>query len=764
MEIRVSRRMRPSMSHHRGRCWGIIITLLLFLVCKLGFTQPKQFDDETNNKYNSDKAYEWDSWDYYQILGLASTLKNQERSVSRQRRVKERSKIKAKDIKKAYRKQAQLWHPDKITSKKSLGSGTNSSSNNNSTNVSLEESNARFARIAQAYETLSNENQRLEYDLFLLNQEDEQSEELKRRQKQQEYDDHHHTYNSQESHPTESSFQRENPYTSSIFHTDPWELFENFFFGSSSHYNIFDDLDSFTSESTLHQQQQQHDSTSSSPNGASHDDTFDDSLQPSRVSESTQVRYDAQLGGYVHRVLHREEYDHYPPSESHHSTPSSKSKSTTYFRVIGQEFMEEFHPFYGYSLGYTPISDPYLVEEGYIPPMQEDLLEQEILRNQDPLYSNTQQQRRKRLTHTSSILTSRQYISTKNAQYLRSENQFYYAGLTSDCELVVMYDKAYETNNTWIEDILVWTSESYIPYSYLQAQGGSCFLALYDGQLAVVVGENPDEPISVLWSSPKPSPYRHERYNAYDDNDVDYYVSLDNDGSLVVYRRRRRSDHVQDEDETIFYDEPEEKDDYMYETKYRARASSTGDEHVFYSLLESIQSNWKQWWLRAIQTTKRASRIPPKTHAARAWKSLQRWAIKTLTGESISSSHRSFMNRPPNEKKYLVDECVFASSPVGCITSGRLFIQASKNLQRNISKNFGNVDKVWEKLIASLTDANDDLLDTMMRLLDKVGTQVGKTGIKIASKGMSNFHRAAKAAQEAFQKTGWKETSDWTED
>jgi DUF1009 family protein len=80
----------------------------------------------------------------------------------------------------------------------------------------------------------------------------------------------------------------------------------------------------------------------------------------------------------------------------------------------------------------------------------------------------------------------------------------------------------------------------------------------------------------------------------------------------------------------------------------------------------------------------------------------------------------------------------------------------------------GNLDTAWEKFIVSITDRSedddDDLLDTMMRLLDKVGNKVGKAGIKIAREGISGFHRVAKATQEAFQKSGWKEESEWTED
>jgi len=75
--------------------------------------------------------YDWESWTHYEILEIDA---------------------KSTEIKKAYRKQAQLWHPDKLR--------------HNET-VDVEESNARFARIAEAYDTLSDPIKRQEYDLQL---------------------------------------------------------------------------------------------------------------------------------------------------------------------------------------------------------------------------------------------------------------------------------------------------------------------------------------------------------------------------------------------------------------------------------------------------------------------------------------------------------------------------------------------------------------------------------------------------------------------
>jgi len=84
-----------------------------------------------SNSSSEPSEYTWENWNYYQILGLSpapvsddSYHNHQSHSVgkqplpSRRQRARDLEKIKAEDIKKAYRKQAQLWHPDKIASRK----------------------------------------------------------------------------------------------------------------------------------------------------------------------------------------------------------------------------------------------------------------------------------------------------------------------------------------------------------------------------------------------------------------------------------------------------------------------------------------------------------------------------------------------------------------------------------------------------------------------------------------------------------------------
>lgn len=139
---------------------------------------------------SSSNQYDWEDQNYYEILNLSSPPS----TASRNKRQRGRSSISSSDVKRAYRKQAQLYHPDKQKSAKNQ-------------TITVEERNARFARIAEAYEILNDEQKRREYDAFLLDCED-------------------HLAGQQEDTSSSSRW-------SSIFDdltTDPRRVFEEFFF------------------------------------------------------------------------------------------------------------------------------------------------------------------------------------------------------------------------------------------------------------------------------------------------------------------------------------------------------------------------------------------------------------------------------------------------------------------------------------------------------------------------------------------------------
>jgi curved DNA-binding protein CbpA len=105
---------------------------------------------------SSSVAYEWENYDYYQILGFDQTSRHKSRS----ERLKMRRSIDSKDIRRAYRKQAQLYHPDKLGNMKS-------------SKATEQENNLRFLRISDAYQALTSTEKRDSYDQWLLNCEDD---------------------------------------------------------------------------------------------------------------------------------------------------------------------------------------------------------------------------------------------------------------------------------------------------------------------------------------------------------------------------------------------------------------------------------------------------------------------------------------------------------------------------------------------------------------------------------------------------------------
>lgn len=110
---------------------------------------------------------------YYELLGLespdthrrpkANTLHN------RKKRSAYRARITNDQIKKAYRKQAQLYHPDKLAARRLKQEKRNVTDSHVTTvdiandplaNMTIEEATSLFARIAEAYQVLSDPAQR----------------------------------------------------------------------------------------------------------------------------------------------------------------------------------------------------------------------------------------------------------------------------------------------------------------------------------------------------------------------------------------------------------------------------------------------------------------------------------------------------------------------------------------------------------------------------------------------------------------------------
>jgi len=139
-----------------------------------------------------DSHYAWEDYSYYEILGL------------------EDSNVKPFEIKKAYRKQARMYHPDKQSEGEKLTS---------------EEATARFSLIAEAYEVLSDDKGKSQYDVELAEKKIQGVEKDRWRRQHEEYEE----WQQKQEQQAKAYTKREQPGRFSF--RDPLEMFENFFAG-----------------------------------------------------------------------------------------------------------------------------------------------------------------------------------------------------------------------------------------------------------------------------------------------------------------------------------------------------------------------------------------------------------------------------------------------------------------------------------------------------------------------------------------------------
>ena len=245
----------------------------------LFFVQGAPSSDSTTPTSTSEVPhYEWDDWNYYQMLGFGESSS----SSSQQ----DYHKVTAQDIKAAYRQQAKKWHPDKVL---------------HNTTVTVEERNARFTKIAEAYQVLMDPQQRQEYDEYLKDYE--------KTHKSVVVDDDSHSY-----------------FWKNVNWKDPRTVFEEFF--------SFFDSDEGDDES-------------------SHFTDFREELQekPFHMDQQETVYWDPYYGEVLRLIQHDIYADRTNPDQM-------------YFRVMEQHFVEYWDPARR-NFVLHPISQSHLIDEGY---------------------------------------------------------------------------------------------------------------------------------------------------------------------------------------------------------------------------------------------------------------------------------------------------------------------------------------------------------------------------------------------------------------
>jgi hypothetical protein len=123
-------------------------------------------------------------------------------------------------------------------------------------------------------------------------------------------------------------------------------------------------------------------------------------------------------------------------------------------------------------------------------------------------------------------------ILTPRSKLLASPNKRYYAGLSPDCELLVMADNGHRQ-----DDDLIWSSQTLSQTIFSKK---TCFATLR-GPHIVVGMERPGMPHQILWFSEAATEDEDEEestyyYNTPQQQHSTYLAQLDNDGSLVVYK------------------------------------------------------------------------------------------------------------------------------------------------------------------------------------------------------------------------------------
>jgi curved DNA-binding protein CbpA len=500
-----------SQAQRKSRLTPLKSMLVIWCLSQIeGFIQHSSVVAQTSPDcpHTTDTLYEWEKLDYYELLGLKPSLDvNSQRKRQRKPTV-DASKIDSKDIRKAYRKQAQLWHPDKINQ--------NQTSNETRITISKEESNARFAKISEAYEILMDSEKREEYDSFL---------ELCMR-------------NSMDPASVASSSHLRQRFSKAWENIrDPFRVFEEFFFTAEDDNEDdnfyagqnFNPNDPFSFIQYHHQQQQRE-----QRRNTEHRYHPPEQDRPARIFQGKENLYDPMTGEAVLRVTQTEEYN-----------PKDPYKGRFYYRIIAQDFKQRYDP-YTTGLAYVPITKPYLQEEGY----------RYHSFASSAATSSTSSPVMESLLHSWEVLTP-------ESKLLVSPNHRFVAGLSpDDCELLIMADNpfddtySHQRGHLFGDDDVYWSSnrgQSPAPFgnSHTSNNGSNrCFAVLKGPHLIVARGDPQGFGNRIMWYSKSGAEEdeadgaksSHHSYYEYEDEwgfwhrrPRSYLAQLDDDGSLAVY-------------------------------------------------------------------------------------------------------------------------------------------------------------------------------------------------------------------------------------
>jgi hypothetical protein len=411
---------------------------------------------------------------------------------------------------------------------------------------------------------------------------------------------------------------------------------------------------------------------------------------------------------------------------------------------------------------YSAVTEPYFVEEGYLnqPFHGGDRMD---YADEEFHYKYHQQSEQQTETETPkhrmipSKLEEGEFI-TPNTSDEGSESD-----LTPTCELQIISHEGQQTqsqssstmDDTDNANTIIWSSETYIPNT--RAHG--CYLTLNSiGRLMLSLdyGSGVDSVgNTVLWNTPMPPVVPHFS----DDEDKSakpepvsfrFYASLDNDGVIAVYRVREivGNGKRQDGDTHKGHSTTDsESNDEDIETKLLVRP-----------LIDKLGGMYDR--------LSKSSEAQGQTKAAHAWNHVRYnvgrvlagrpWTASTVTEDHSTEDQTEPWYRP---------ECIYSTSPVGCLAPGRNAIHITKKIARSLKRSVQSMDSHLDQFLTSLTepasdydyddynygyfnnhdnepsypdfdeDEEDDILDTFIRVTGAASEKLGKAGIHAAKRG-----------------------------
>jgi curved DNA-binding protein CbpA len=493
----------------------LVVTLLLVHYHGGSVVAASSSSSKDNNNNNNNTSYEWEDLNYYQILGLGE---NNSQSSSPDGDASGTSSITSKDIRKAYRRQAQQWHPDKLVHKQGQGKDQN---------ITVEESNARFAKIAEAYSVLNNDDKRNDYNRYLRQQQREQWQEQEHREQQQQQRDKQDKSRQQQQPPQQAETASSwTTWTWNDFSMqDPLRMFEEFFYGTAED---DDDDDDWTHHYQAHGDPYSEyprgstffggssgggtGSSSSYARGSPYQSKSNSNPHPIRTYQEEQVWMDPASGREILRILQTDEYQ-------------GQQQGQVYYTVVAQDFVEEWDRYQRAFVFYPLQREPFVVDEGYRD-RPETTRTASSSRRRGEESNNYKQQQQQRGTLVSTLLPESVLVSDNDRPLL--QNGRFTAVISSRCELWI-------ADSVW--DTIVWTSETdlLLGYHLYQQQSIQCQLALRGPHLVLATVGYPEQ---LLWYSDADNVDDDYYYNDATASDDSYFARLDSDGSLAVYQRR----------------------------------------------------------------------------------------------------------------------------------------------------------------------------------------------------------------------------------